>query len=125
MWRDCMAKAYEPEALFARYAHQVPETYPNRLKLPASPQRVSWRNIRFGLTLLRNILWKIGVCGDYRHEFWRFAWPRLKCGDIETVIAVGMVAHHLIVFAREAVGGRHAASHYSARLESQPAIAAE
>lgn len=125
MWRSCMEKAYAPQALFARYAYQVRETYANRLKLPNSRQRTSWRNIRFGLTLLRNILWKVGICGDYRREFWRFAWPRLKCGDIESVIAVGMVAHHLIVFAREAVDGRHAASHYTARIEAAEAIAAE
>ena len=124
MWRACMAEAYQPRAVFARYAHQVRETYPNRLKLPNSPQRTSWRNIRRGLALLRRIVWTIGICGDYRREFWRFAWPRLRCGDIETVIAVAMVAHHLIVFAREAVAGRTAASHYSAKLEAPPAIAA-
>ena len=84
MWRACMAEAYQPRAVFARYAHQVRETYPNRLKLPNSPQRMSWRNIRRGLALLRRILWNIGICGDYRREFWKFAWPRLICGDIET-----------------------------------------
>ncbi len=30
MWRECMARAYQPHALFARYEHQVRETYPNR-----------------------------------------------------------------------------------------------
>ena len=125
MWRDCMAEVYQPDALFARYAHQVRETYPNRLKLPNSPQRASWRNIRRGLAMLRRILWQVGICGDYRREFWRFAGPRLIRGDIETVIAVGMTAHHLITFAREAVAGRHNASHYSAKLETSEAIATE
>lgn len=125
MWRRCMFETYQPRAVFARYAHQVRETYPNRLRLPHSPQRASWRNIRRGLTLLRRILWQIGVCGDYRREFWKFAGPRLIRGDMEKVIAVGMTAHHLITFAREAVAGRHNASHYSPKLETSAAVATE
>jgi len=54
--------------------------------------------------------------GSYRREFWKFAWPRFKAGDIERVISVGLVAHHLILFAREAASGGHTASYYSARL---------
>ena len=52
------------------------------------------------------------------------AWPRLIRGDIERVIMVGLVAHHLIRFAREAASGRHNASHYSMRLR-EAAVAAE
>ena len=36
MWRTCMAKAYQPANLFARYEHQMHETRPNRLKRPNS-----------------------------------------------------------------------------------------
>jgi hopanoid C-2 methylase len=116
MWRDCMARAYRPQALFTRYAYQVRETYPHRLKRPTGGERQSWRNIRRGLSMLGRILWQVGVRSDYRREFWRFAGPRLARADIETVIAIGLVAHHLITFAREAVSGRHNASHYSAKL---------
>ncbi len=124
MWRECMARAYSPEAVFARYSHQVTHTYPNRIKRPNSPQRASWQSIRMGLGILRRLLWSVGVRGDYRAEFWRFAIPRLIRGDIECLIAVGLVAHHLVVFAREAVAGRHNASHYSDKLAEFP-IAAE
>ncbi len=118
-WRDCMARAYRPEAVFARFQHQVTETYPNRLKPPNSPQRASWRNIRRGLRMLRRILWEAGIRSDYRREFWKFAWPRLLRGDIEPVIRVGLMAHHMILSARDAAAGRQAASHYS----SKPAVA--
>jgi len=124
MWRDCMARTYQPEALFARYRHQAAATYANRRKLPASPQRASWRNIRRALTMLRRVLWAEGVKSDYRGAFWRYAWPRLMRGDIERVIMVGLVAHHLIRFAREAASGRQNASHYSGRLR-EAAVAAE
>jgi hopanoid C-2 methylase len=124
MWRDCMARAYQPKAVFARYAYQVRETYPHQLKLPNSRERASWRNIRRGLQILWRIVWDVGVRGNYRREFWQFAWPLLRRGDIERVIAVGLVAHHLIVFAREAVAGRRNASHYSGKLR-EAAIAAE
>ncbi|MGL5166861.1 MAG: B12-binding domain-containing radical SAM protein [Afipia sp.] len=123
-WRECMGRAYTPEKLFARFEHQVRETYPNRLQPPNSKQRVSWRNIKRGLTMLSKILWKVGVKSDYRREFWKFAWPRLKSGDIERVISVGLVAHHLIVFARDASSGQQNASYYSTKLRDMP-VAAE
>lgn len=123
-WRECMGRAYTPEKLFARFAHQVRDTYPNRLQPPNSKQRASWRNVRRGMTMLANILWKVGVKSDYRREFWKFAWPRLKAGDVERVISVGLVAHHLIIFARDASSGQQNASYYSTRLRDLP-VAAE
>ena len=123
-WRECMARAYRPEAVFARLAYQIRETYSHRIKLPNSPQRASFRNIRRAVSMLGRIIWNVGVRSDYRHEFWKFARPLLRHGEIETVIAVALVAHHLIMFAREAVAGRRNASHYSARL-LKPVIAAE
>lgn len=116
MWRSCMARAYEPDRLFARFEHQARATYPNRLKPPNSRQRLSWPNLKRGLTMLAKILWQVGLRGDYRAVFWAFAWPKLKQGDIERVIAVGLVAHHLILFARGAASGRQTASYYSTRL---------
>jgi radical SAM superfamily enzyme YgiQ (UPF0313 family) len=123
-WRECMGRAYTPEKLFARFEHQVRETYPNRFQPPNTKQRLSSRNIKRGLTMLANILWKVGVKSDYRREFWKFAWPRLKAGDIERVISVGLVAHHLIVFARDASSGQQNASYYSTKLRDMP-VAAE
>jgi hypothetical protein len=122
MWRECMAKAYTPEALFARYEHQLKHTYPNRIKPPNSKQRASWANIKKGLSILQRIIWEMGVRSDYRRQFWKFAWPLIKRGQIEHIIGVGIVAHHLILFAREASAGRTNASNYSAKLR-EPALA--
>jgi radical SAM superfamily enzyme YgiQ (UPF0313 family) len=124
MWRDTMGRAYAPEKLFARFQHQVTATYPNRLQPGATPQRTAWPNIRRGLTMLAKILWRVGVMSDYRRAFWAFAWPRLAKGDIEPVISVGLVAHHLIVFARDAASGQQTASYYSTRLR-EAAVPAE
>lgn len=123
-WRECMGRAYKPEKLFARFEHQVIHTYPNRIKLPNSKERLSLRNIKRGLTMLANIVWQVGVKSDYRREFWKFSLPLLKRGDIERVITVGLVAHHLILFARDASGGQQNASYYSTRLRDMP-VAAE
>src|SRR5579862_9347110 len=71
-WRRCMEVAYQPEKLFARYQYQCDFTYPNRLKVPVTPEQKSWANIKRGLTMLRNIFWQIGVLGDYRLVFWKF-----------------------------------------------------
>jgi hopanoid C-2 methylase len=115
-WRACMGSAYQPGKLLQRYEYQIRETYPNQLKRPRSRQQASWHNIKLGLTMLRNIFWKVGVLGDYRIEFWKFALRRLARGEIEHFISSILVAHHLIMFARAASVGRQNASNYSIRL---------
>lgn len=125
MWRDTMAKAYDPATLFARYEHQVATTYANRFAKPASPQRVSWANIKKGLRLFTQIVWKVGVRSNYRREFWAFAWPKLKKGQIEAVIQAGLISRHLIRFAREASVGAMNASYYSAKQREPLKVAAE
>ncbi len=123
-WRKCMELAYLPEKLYARYQYQVDFTYANRLKVPVTPQQKTWANIKRGLIMLRNIFWKVGVLGDYRKVFWKFAWSRLRRGDIEGLIGVAMVGHHLIMFARAATTGQQNASYYSVRLR-QASVPAE
>src|SRR5215475_10745864 len=115
-WRRCMAQAYEPARLFERFAYQCNYTYANRLKLPANRERASWANIKRGLTMLRNIFWRVGLRGEYRRAFWRFALARLRKGDIEGLIMAALISHHLITFAREASRGHQNASNYSLRL---------
>jgi radical SAM superfamily enzyme YgiQ (UPF0313 family) len=115
-WRKCMGAAYEPAKLLQRYEYQIQNTAPNQIKRPSSLQQLTWPNIRLGLVMLRNIFWKIGVLGDYKLEFWKFALRRLARGEIEHLIASIMVAHHLIVFGRAASNGRQNASNYSMRL---------
>src|ERR1700723_2643160 len=115
-WRRCMGVAYEPAKLLQRYEYQIRETYPRQIERPSSRQQLTWPNIKLGLVMLRNIFWKIGVLGDYKFEFWKFALRRLVRGEIEYLISSMMVAHHLIMFARGASRGRQNASNYSMRL---------
>jgi radical SAM superfamily enzyme YgiQ (UPF0313 family) len=115
-YRRCISIAYEPEKVFARYEHLCENTNVNRLKVPISPETKSWANIRRGLIILRNIFWKVGVLGDYRKVFWKFAWGRLRKGDLEGLISSTLMSHHLIMFARAASSGRQNASNYSLRL---------
>jgi radical SAM superfamily enzyme YgiQ (UPF0313 family) len=124
MWRDCVAKAYDPDTLFARFTHQIEATYNKRLN---PPRQVTFDDVAGGMAILARLLFYAGVLSHYRAAFWRFAWPLLKNGDIERVIAVGMVAHHLIMFSRLAVRGHENASFYSTKLRSAEAapLAAE
>ena len=115
-WRKCMEIAYQPEKLYARYQYQCDFTYANQLKMPVSAEQKSWANIKRGLIILRNIIWKVGVLGDYRKVFWKFALGRLRRGDIEGLISSALIAHHLIMFARAASVGQQNASNYSMRL---------
>ena len=66
--------------------------------------------------MLRNIFWKVGVLGDYRRVFWKFALGGCASGDIEGLIGSALIAHHLIKFARAASSGKQNASNYSIRL---------
>ncbi len=117
-WLACVAATYEPEALFSRFEHQVAATYVHRLS-PA--RKAGWTDIGHGLAVLARVLWTCGVLAPYRRTFWDFAWTKLKALDIERVIAVGIVAHHLISFAREASEGRQNASFYSRKVTSREA----
>lgn len=118
MWRECMEKAYVPEVLFDRYRHQLKATWPHRIKKPLSPQRTSKAMVKKGLVILGRLLWYVGIKGDYRWTFWKFALPLLLRGKVEALLNYCLPAHHLIMFAREACAGRGNASHYSAKLRS-------
>jgi radical SAM superfamily enzyme YgiQ (UPF0313 family) len=118
MWRRCITTAYEPEFLYQRFAYNMEHTYPNRIAVPNSPARTSWANIRKGLTYLTNILLRVGVLGNYRQTFWKMAKPALKTGDIENLIHVGLVGHHLIKFAQDCAKNEESASFYSQKIRN-------
>jgi radical SAM superfamily enzyme YgiQ (UPF0313 family) len=122
-WRNCMKNAYRPEKLYERFQHQVEHTFPNRLQLRASDRAFTWHDVRRGLKMLARIIWKVGLAGDYKRVFWRFALPRLVRGDVEILIATALISHHLIMFSREASGGLQNASNYSTRLREVASVA--
>ncbi len=123
-WKRAMKSAYEPAKLYDRYLYQCEHVYTQRLKVPVADELKSWPNIRRGLIMLRNIVWKVGVLGDYKRVFWKFALGRLRKGDIEGLIGSALIAHHLIEFSRLATSGRQSASNYSIRLR-EAAVPAE
>jgi radical SAM superfamily enzyme YgiQ (UPF0313 family) len=124
MWRRAMTVAYAPKNVLSRYFYQCKVTYPNRIKVPNSPQRSSWKNIKRGLVIMRNIIWRLGITGNYKREFWAFALPLLLRGQLEHMIAAVIVAHHVIVFSQEASEGKAVASYYSNKLQ-EAAVPAE
>ncbi len=118
-WRQCLAYAYDPARLYARYDSLTRTTYPNRRARPRAPGQIKGKDVRRGLTMLFMLIWKLGVLGDYRRVFWAFAWPRLKAGRIEEVIACCTLSKHLIVFSRKACAGELNASHYSTKVRGE------
>lgn len=117
-WRGVMARAYAPEAVFARYQHQLTHTFPNRIDVPQRLADIPRKTLIRGLRIMRAVLWQVGVRSDYRRLFWKLAGRCAKNGKIDWVIRVGLMAHHLILSARDAEAGRHRASHYSARPQN-------
>ena len=100
-WRGAVQGAYAPEAVYKRFAWHAEHTYPHRIRPPLSRVRLSPPYLRRGLVTLAKIISKIGLFGDYRRTFWRMAWPALKSGKIDELIAAALVAHHLIRFAQD------------------------
>ncbi|XGV95245.1 MAG: B12-binding domain-containing radical SAM protein [Leptolyngbya sp. BL-A-14] len=118
MWRRCITTAYDPDFLYQRFAYNVEHTFANRIKPPLSPARLSKKNIRKGLWIMGNLILRIGVLSNYRKTFWRMAGPKLKTGNIENLIHIGLVAHHLITFAQECSRGEQAASFYAQKVKA-------
>ena len=112
-WRRCIAAAYSPEAIYRRFAYQCQHTFARRPRYPVSPERASWRNVLMGLGILARVIWRVGVRGRYRRTFWAMAWPNLRAGEIEDVINVAVVSHHLIEFARDCLRGAAESSFYA------------
>ena len=123
-WRRCIAHAYDPERLFARFTHQVDATFANRMIAPVRG-KLTIANLRSALVLAFNIAFRVGLLADYRRPFWRAARHALRRGQIDAVLGMGFAAYHLIEFSREALRGDQNASFYSTlkrerKLESQP-----
>jgi radical SAM superfamily enzyme YgiQ (UPF0313 family) len=113
MWRRCISAAYAPEAVYARFAHNIAHTFPRRKAYPVNAQRASWANVRMGLAILARLIWRVGLRGHYRRTFWRLAWRALKAGDIEPLIHAAVVSHHLIEFTADCLRGVGESSFYA------------
>jgi radical SAM superfamily enzyme YgiQ (UPF0313 family) len=123
-WKRCIAEAYDPAALYARFAYNCEHTYPNRIRPNFGPERASWNNIAYGLRIMKNLLLKVGAQSNYRRTFWNLAVPLLRTGRIEDLIHVGLVGHHLIEFTREALAGTQNASFYAPMPRRKGQVAA-
>ncbi len=124
IWRDTMTRAYAPDAVFARFHHQLTHTFPFRIDVPVNLRDIPRRKLMRGLRVLRAVLWHCGIRADYRRHFWKLARHCLKNGQIDAMIRVAIIAHHLIMSARDASAGRQKASHYAVRPQTIP-LAAE
>jgi radical SAM superfamily enzyme YgiQ (UPF0313 family) len=116
MWEKCITIAYSPEFLYDRFAYNARHTYPNRIEVPNSPARTSGKNIRKGLTILANLLIRVGLLSNYRKVFWRMAGPALRQGKIQTLIHIALVSHHLIQFTADCTKNDESASFYSQKI---------
>jgi hopanoid C-2 methylase len=120
-WRRSIRHAYTPEAIYHRFARNAQHTYPRRITPPLSRARLNPANLRRAIVIIIKLLVCIGLFSDYRRTFWRMARPALRAGRIEELIHVGLVAHHMIVFARACAAGRENAAFFAQR----PKLAAE
>ena len=122
MWRRCIAYANDPERLFARFRPSGRRD----LREPDDPAGARQAHLgqpvgRIGAGVRASML-HIGILSDYRKPFWRAARHALRRGQIDAVLGMGFIAHHLIQFTREALRGEQNASYYSTkRRTAEPA----
>jgi radical SAM superfamily enzyme YgiQ (UPF0313 family) len=121
MWRRVFVAAFTPEAIYRRFRYQQKHAYPNRVAIPPSG-KLSVANVWRGLSTLAKLIWIVGITGNYRKTFWEMAWPSFKELDIDEVIHVSLVAHHMISYAREAEKGFRNKSFYSPALEKTATV---
>jgi hopanoid C-2 methylase len=114
MWQRSLGYANHPERLFERFRYQVDATYANRFTPPARG-KLNWANLRRAAVLAYNVLVQVGLKSDYRRAFRRAARHALRRGQIEAVLSIGFMAHHMIQFTREALRGDQNASFYSTK----------
>ena len=117
-WQTAVRHAYTPEAIFRRFHWNLDHTYAKRFNPPVTRARLNASNLRRFVVILVKILVKVGVLADYRRSFWRFANAALRAGRIADFIAVSLVAHHMITFARECTQGRQSAAFYANRTKA-------
>jgi hypothetical protein len=121
-WRRVIAEAYEPKALYHRYATQAEKTYPHR-RSPKHPLlQATPRNLRRAFSIFTRLVWRAGLQANYRTEFWSMFWSQLRQGRIENIFQIAMVAYHLINYARDCVAGSMHASNYAQQIRPQPSI---
>ena len=114
-WRKVIAQLYEPANLYERFLTQARSTYTNRCARRKARQQLTWRNLRRGGHILSRIFWHVGLRSNYRRQFWRMFWILIRRGELELIIHISIVAHHLIAYTREALQGKGQASNYSLR----------
>ncbi len=119
-WRRVIAEAYDPKAIYHRYATQAENTYPHRRRPKRPLLQATPRNLHRAFSILTRLVWRAGLKADYRTEFWSMFWIQLRQGRIENIFQIAMVAHHLINYARDCVSGRTHASNYAKRIRPQP-----
>lgn len=121
-WKRVISEVYEPQTIYVRYAAQAWKTYPYR-KRPVRPlEQLTWANVRRAVEVFSRIAWQVGICSNYRGEFWKMAWRELRQGNVESVFQIAMVAHHLITFGRECLTRDVQATAYSARRREEPVL---
>ena len=74
MWRRCVAHAYDPERLFARFKHQIDATYVNR-KRGRDPGKLTLANLRSAAVLLFRLVLHVGAARSTRCS--ASAWSRI------------------------------------------------
>ena len=112
MWRRSIGYANDPERLFARFYHQVDTT-----RQPADPAGARQAELGQSARRRRARLQRRGS-GWPEVGLPAAVWPAACCGalrrgQIDAVLGMGFMAHHLIQFTREALRGEQNASFYA------------
>ncbi len=97
-YRELLLRLYAPRAYFERSLRS--------LALRASLPRAAYRRpLGFGLLCLARSLWRQGVVGRYRAEYWRFLFKALQVAPrrFSDAVTLAIVGEHMIRYTAEDV----------------------
>ena len=118
-WDAAIRHAYTPEALFERFHWHLRQTYANRFNPPLTRARLNAGNLRRAVVILVKAFREGRAVFRLSSELLAFCRESLCAGRVGDFIAVSLVAHHLISFARDCTEGRQNASFYADRSKAK------
>ena len=102
-WEDTIRRCFEPSAVFARFRHAARFTHPNRAPIPR--RRVSWSQVKTGVSTILATIQRLGIEAPYRGEFWWLSLALLRRGDLEALLHFAAMGYHMIQYREEVLAG--------------------
>lgn len=84
-WKRVIRETYETRKTYERYATQAKRIYLHRKRSVRPLDQLTWPNLWRAIEIFARIIWRVGICIDYRKEFWIMTRRELRQGNVDSV----------------------------------------